>query len=97
MGPSTILTILFDTAHVYYNFRGKESEPERSLGWFMVSRLPAPSYSRPSRSFCYSGRYARFYRQWQLANEANDQVFRLKVVELAVTVKKPHQDPRTAA
>lgn len=87
-------TILFDTAHVYYNFQGKSQNLKGASVQFMVSRLPAPSYFPAVRSFVIPADTLGFYRQWKLANEANDQAFRLKVVELeAVTVKSRTKTP----
>jgi hypothetical protein len=86
-------SILFDTAHIYYNFPKSKALKEASVQ-FMADRLPAPTSFPAVKSFNLLPDTAGFYRQWLLANEANELAKRMRVIELEnVTVKSRTKSP----
>lgn len=86
--------ILFDTASVFYQFQKGKGLNDASVQ-FMTDRLPAPAISAPvanARNFWPDT--SGSYRQWLLADEANDMANRLKVKTLEnVTVRSRGKTP----
>jgi hypothetical protein len=81
--------IIFDTAHVYYQFPKAKALDNASVG-FMTDMLPAPSLKAMAgkKSSILPTDTTGNYRQWALANEANNLSELLKIKTLEnVTVK----------
>jgi hypothetical protein len=86
-------SILFDTAHIYYNFP-KISALKSASVQFMPDRLPAPALFPGVKNFNLVPDTTGFYRQWLLVQQANNQARRLKVIELEnVTVTSKTKSP----
>ncbi|MBL7745128.1 MAG: hypothetical protein JNN00_16760 [Chitinophagaceae bacterium] len=86
--------ILFDTAHVHYQFQKGKGLGDASVQ-FMTDRLPAPSITVPvANANTLWNDTAGSYRQWLLADEANDiaNEFKIKTLE-NVTVRSKGKTP----
>lgn len=81
--------IIFDTAHVYYQFPKAKALNDASVG-FMTDMLPAPSLKTGAgiKNYNMWTDTTGNYRQWSLADEANSLsgMLRMKTLE-NVTVK----------
>ncbi|HEY6502662.1 MAG TPA: hypothetical protein VIZ28_01690 [Chitinophagaceae bacterium] len=86
--------ILFDTAHVHYQFQKAKGLNDASVQ-FMTERLPAPSIAVPvANANTLSTDTTGSYRQWKLADEANDIANSLKIKTLEnVTVRSRGKTP----
>lgn len=87
--------IIFDTAQIYYSFQKAKELKDASIQ-FMVDRLPAPSlnFSAFSKPYGLFPDTTGSYRQFMLANEANNVAEFLKVKTLEnVTVKSKGKSP----
>ncbi len=87
-------TILFDTAHVHYQFQKAKGLNDASVQ-FMTDRLPAPSITAPVAGADNTWPDTTgFYRQWKLADEANQLAERMKIKTLEnVTVRSRGKSP----
>jgi hypothetical protein len=86
--------ILFDTAHVHYQFQKGKGLNDASVQ-FMTDRLPAPSITAPvAGANTLWNDTTGSYRQWLLADEANDiaNQFKIKTLE-NVTVRSKGKTP----
>jgi hypothetical protein len=88
--------ILFDTAHVYYQFdKAKAKGLSGSSVQFMTDRLPAPALTGPVAAA--RKRWADTtgsYWQWRMADEANQLADRMKIKTLEnVTVRSKGKTP----
>ncbi|HLG40025.1 MAG TPA: hypothetical protein VI461_10165, partial [Chitinophagaceae bacterium] len=85
--------ILFDTAHIYYNFPKAKALADASVQ-FMPDRLPAPTIFPAIKNSGLRPDTAGFYRHWLLVNEANELANKLKIITLEnVTVKSRTKSP----
>jgi hypothetical protein len=86
--------ILFDTASIFYQFPKGKGLNDASVQ-FMTDRLPSPSIKGPiANAKNFWPDTSGSYRQWLLANEANDIANQLKVKTLEnVTVRSRGKTP----
>lgn len=87
-------TIIFDTANVYYQFQKGKGLGNASVQ-FMTDRLPSPSLTAPvTQANNLWPDTTGSYRQWLLADEANDIANRFKIKTLEnVTVRSRGKTP----
>ncbi|MBL7738868.1 MAG: hypothetical protein JNK14_06580 [Chitinophagaceae bacterium] len=86
--------ILFDTAHVHYQFQKGKGLGDASVQ-FMTDKVPAPSVTAPvANANTAWNDTAGSYRQWLLTDEANDiaNQFKIKTLE-NVTVRSRGKSP----
>ncbi|MDP4262515.1 MAG: hypothetical protein Q8941_08285 [Bacteroidota bacterium] len=79
-------TLIFDTAHVYYQFPKAKGLNDASVQ-FMTDRLPPAKIPAADNNNQWPDTTG-FYRQWALVNEANEMAERMKIKTLEnVTVR----------
>lgn len=85
--------VIFDTAQIYYQFQSKDLK--NATAQFMTDRLQPPSVRKTVGRFGFSilSDTVGNYRQWLLANEANDIAERNKIKTLENVIVKSKTKP----